>query len=168
MIKLLDARPIYRFPNRNSYVIHFQNRNLQVDIRYIGDGYYDTNWEKALLERKVIFNKSIYVIDSKMYFYTLIYHAFFQKYYLSNEYFLRLKYMAKESGKNITEKKQLEYILFKFMKKMGYKFTYTKDPGIILNFKKVPISMISINPYRIFKRNLLKSINKLLWRKNKW
>ena len=54
------------------------------------------------------------------------------------------------------------------MKKMGYKFTYTKDPGIILNFKKVPISMISINLYRIFKRNLLKSINKLLWRKDKW
>lgn len=161
MIKLLDARPIYRFPNRNSYIIRFQNRDLQVDVRYIGDGYYDTDWEKALLKRKVIFNNFIYVIDNKMYFYTLIYHAIYQKFFLSDEYFLRLKKMAKKSGKNITQKKQLEYILFIFMKKMGYKFTYTKDPGIILNFRNVPMNMICFNPYRILKRKLLKCLNKL-------
>lgn len=39
--KLLNTRKIYKFPGRNSYTIRFNNIKIQIDIRYIGDGYYD-------------------------------------------------------------------------------------------------------------------------------
>lgn len=162
--KILDTRKIYKFPGRNSYTILFNDVEIQIDIRYIGDGYYDTNWEKAILKTKKMFNDYIYVIDDIMYFYTLIYHAIYQKNYLSDEYYIKLQTMGMQLGQIITSKEQLEDILLQFMIKHGYKFTYTSDPGIILNFPDSRQYMIKNNIIRHAKRKLLKIGNNLIKR----
>ncbi|MEY8483046.1 hypothetical protein D3Z53_25510 [Lachnospiraceae bacterium] len=162
--KLLNTRKIYKFPGRNSYTIRFNNIKIQIDIRYIGDGYYDTNWEKAILKSKKLFNDYIYVIGDEMYFYTLIYHAIYQKKYLTNEYYIKLQRMGMQFGQIITSKQQLEDTLFQFMVKHGYKFTYTSDPGIILNFPDSRQYMIRNNIIRRAKRKLLEIGNNSLRR----
>lgn len=157
--KILGARKIYKFPGRNSYTINLNNTELQVDIRYVDDGYYDTKWEKAILNTKKLFNDYIYIISDEMYFYTLIYHAIYQKNFLSNEYYVKLQNMGKQLGQIITSKQQLEDILFQFMLDNEYKFTYTSDPGIILNFPVSRKDMIKNNIVRQAKRKLLKALH---------
>lgn len=157
--KILGARKIYKFPGRNSYKINLNNTELQVDIRYVGDGYYDTKWEKAILNTKKLFNDYIYIISDEMYFYTLIYHAIYQKNFLSSEYYVKLQNMGMQLGQIITSKRQLENILFQFMLDNEYKFTYTSDPGIILNFPVSRKDMIKNNIIRQAKRKLLKVLH---------
>lgn len=153
--KILGTRKIYKFPGRNSYTINLNNIELQVDIRYVGDGYYDIEWEKAILNTKKLFNDYIYIISDEMYFYTLIYHAIYQKKFLSSEYYVKLQKMGNQLGQIITSKQQLEDILFQFMSDNEYKFTYTSDPGIILNFPISCKDMIKNNIIRQAKRKLL-------------
>ena len=154
VVKILDAKRIYRFPNRNSFLIKFQNVDVQVDIRFIGDGYYDTKWEEQLLRTRILYKETCYVVNQEMYFYSLIYHAIFQKDSLSKEYFLRLCSMAKLQNLVVKDEQHLKELLFDYMIKNGYQFTFTKDPAVVLNFSEVNKKMIKKDNLRILQRML--------------
>ena len=77
--RVLNANRRFLFPTVNSYYICFENRTVNVDIRFVGDGYYDTAWEQKMLANRVLFCDCIYVLQPKDYFYSLTYHALFQK-----------------------------------------------------------------------------------------
>lgn len=158
--KVLDTRHRYLFPTVNSYYIQYNDLIVHVDIRFIGDGYYDTLWQKEMLKKKVLFNKNIYVIDSYNYFYSLIYHAILQKRFLTEEYLDKLLQMAYTMKLTCTSEKDLMRELFIFMKKKHYKVTITKDPAIILNFKNIKKTDISMNYFWLFKRKILDLLKK--------
>lgn len=75
--KILDVRKRFLFPMINSYYILFNDLIVHVDIRFVGDGYYDLNWQKDMLKNKILYHNKIYVPDYENYFYSLIYHAMF-------------------------------------------------------------------------------------------
>lgn len=60
---------------------------IPYDIRYLGDDYYCYDFEKDMLLTKFINDKGITVLADEYYFYSLIYHALYQKKYVSVDYY---------------------------------------------------------------------------------
>lgn len=153
--KILDVRKRFLFPMINSYYILFNDLIVHVDIRFIGDGYYDLNWQKDMLKNKILYHNKIYVPDYENYFYSLIYHAIFQKKYLSQDYLQKLSNMAAKLGLVCMTEHELTTEVIKYMKRKKYKATITKDPAIILNFKTLEGIEISKNTVWLFRRRIL-------------
>lgn len=153
--KILDVRKRFIFPTVNSYYINYNCLTVYVDIRYVGDGYYDKNWQKEMLNKKCLFNHNIYIPDFENYFYSLIYHAIYQKRFLSKEYLNKLRIMAHKLGLSCTTEQALLQELKKYMLKNKYSATITKDPAIILNFYDLQNNEITKKGSWIFKRKIL-------------
>ena len=132
--KVLDVRRRFFFPAVDSYCIKYNDLTVHVDIRYVGDGYYDKKWQQNMLNSKSLFNGNIYIPNFENYFYSLIYHAIYQKKSLSEEYLNRLCTMASSLNICCRTEKDLLIELKKYMQKYDYRASYTKDPAIILNF----------------------------------
>lgn len=155
MQKILHTKKRFLFPTVNSYYISFQNHSVNVDIRFIGDGYYDTAWERKMLADRVLIDSNIYVLDSINYFYSLIYHALFQKHSLSDEYLVKLISMAEALYIPCRSPLELMQSLENYMLANNYFYTITRDPGIILNFDNVNKTRIKNNHFWLFKRHVL-------------
>ena len=161
--KVLNAPKRLYFPTVNSYYIKLNDLIVNVDIRFIGDGYYDKKWQNNMLQQRTKFNNKIYVPDTKNYFYSLIYHAIIQKDFLSNEYLNKLCVMASKLGISCTTEDQLLEELFRYMKENDYKITITRDPGIILNFKNTGDIEIKSNCFWLIKRRILNALKRFKW-----
>lgn len=134
-------------------LVSINEQEVMLDIREIGDGYYDTRWEKEMLNSRILLNNYCYVLNDIDYFYSLLYHAFIQKHMLSNDYETRLKQMASELNICISEPlstKELE----EYMRKKGYKYTYPKDLGVITNFSNIDGKLIKRDFKAIFRREI--------------
>lgn len=153
--KILDVQNRFRFPMVNSYCILFNDLVVHVDIRFIGDGYYDKKWQENMLRNKILFHDKIFVPDFESYFYSLTYHAICQKKQLSEEYLSKLSNMASKMGLSCSTEKELIKELLKYMHKNEYKAAITRDPAVILNFKPLKDIEISKNIFWLARRKLL-------------
>lgn len=110
------------------YSIMVGGNPVQLDLRQVGDGYYCSEWEKGLLERKVR-RDCFYVMADEDYFYTLAYHAILQKRGLSEDYRSRLYSMAIQLGLEFEGPSEREFIrlLEDHMRVNGYRFTFSHD-----------------------------------------
>ena len=126
-------------------------REIPVDLRTIGDGYYDTRWEQDMIKNRRVVSEVIYAPSAEDYYYSLLYHVLIQKKKTADDYRLRLGKMAEELGLEAAmDKKEL----IRFMKEKGYLFTYPENPKGIFNHEDLPQEMIEINKKRIFMRKL--------------
>lgn len=148
MVSVLGAVPRLSRDNGIHYRFFCQGKELDLDIRCVGDGYYDQRWQKAMLENRVYDERGFFRMDEDDYFYSLLYHGLYQKEALSEEYFQRLKrmngpilWLDRVKTAAYTEKQKQEQILYlweealrTFMTERGYRYTRTKDLYINLHF----------------------------------
>ncbi len=134
------------------------NQWVDIDIRYVGDGYYDSKWEKNMLDTKVKYKNMFYVMEQENYYFSLLYHALVQKYSVSKDYSIRLQGLAK--ALNIKQALSID-VLQDFMLKNGYYYTYPVFSGGIANFRNVNKKMIKKDYMRIIKRIIYRIRNKL-------
>lgn len=121
-----------RFGGRCSYYVTVNNYNIPLDIRFIGDKYFDPLWASEMLKRKEF--KNLIPTPSKFdYFFTLLYHVKLQKLDVKNIYIKRLDYLAKEINiQNLPENFVLDdlicaQLLNGFLSANNYRYTYTDD-----------------------------------------
>lgn len=133
--------------------ILIDGKTVSLDVRHVGDGYYDESWEKEMLEKRHLFHNMFYVMDEMNYYYSLLYHALIQKKAMKPDYQSRLETMKDRLG--ISDPVEVNS-LQKFMFEKGYLFTYPENPEGIANFRIVDKSMI--------KRDLRKQFNRQLHR----
>lgn len=152
---ILNVRHRFHFPMVNSYWILFNGLIVHVDIRYIGDGYYDKKWQENMLRNKILYHDKIFIPNLENYFYSLIYHAICQKKYLSEEYLDKLSKMASQLGLSCNTESELIKELLKYMHKNEYKASITKDPAVILNFKALEDIEILENTFWLARRKIL-------------
>ncbi len=122
-------------------VILVKGKEVALDIRQIGDGYYDEKWEIEMLNKRKLLNDFCYVMDDTNYYYSLIYHALVQKNTLSKDYERRLIDMAMNLNLPLSiplTTKELEA----YMKTKGYVYTYPQDLGVITNFSNIDKSLL--------------------------
>jgi len=138
------------------YYIYVNNQQVSLDIRHIGDGYYCSNWQRDMLNRKVLFN-GFYVLSPEDYFHTLIYHAIFQKQRFSEEYNNKLINMGKNLGLNITSKEIGFFveILEKYMKKHHYTYLYPIDKYVPLKREYIQDKSLFVLHYKRYFQHLI-------------
>lgn len=132
MVHILNAIPRINVDNGIHYKFLYKNKEIALDIRTLGDGYYDRTWQKQMLKKRIYNIKGFYTMDDEDYFYSLIYHAIYQKEIFSNDYLERLRKMnpAMEEAIQI----DFENALLQYMLDNHYSYTITYDKYVISNF----------------------------------
>lgn len=105
------------------------DKKISIDLRYVGDRYYDKKWSRKMLENKELTQNGVYSPNSEDYFYSLLYHVLIHKSKISVDYIPKLIKIAEKiniknfSKETFQRRKNLEKILEIFLKKNGYRYT---------------------------------------------
>ncbi len=128
------------------FFVYINGVPASLDLRYIGDGYYCTTWEKQMLDNRVS-NDCFYIMDREDYFYSLIYHAILQKRTFSEDYRKRLEAMAIDLTITIPSYNQDGFlrVLEDYMRSKGFSFTYSKDWLVPNRFNLVSKDLVCNN-----------------------
>ena len=127
MIKVFEAIPRFQPEDGIHYKFLYRGVMVDLDIRIVGDGYYDKKWEKDLIANRRLDNRGFYIIgDITEYFYSLVYHAILQKDYLADDYIIRFKNMGVLDVSECVEEKLLVH-LHRYMIQSGYYYSVPLD-----------------------------------------
>ena len=128
------------------YYITIGGQIVSLDIRSVGDGYYCAEWQRDMLDRRVVMN-GLYVMEQRDYLYSLMYHAILQKRGFSREYKTRLIAMCDSFGIRPTDYTISGFmdLLEGYMKANGYTYTYPTDTFVPLNTKYIDRSLLQKN-----------------------
>ncbi len=155
IVRLLDAKPLTA--DGFHYCFRCRDREVTLDTRVLGDGYYDRRWQREMLRRKRLHPLGFYVMDHENYYYSLIYHAIYQKKNgLSEEYAQRLNQMS-SSDETFTQEGFAEQ-LDSFMRRKHYAYTATLDQSVIRNFSITPIPKKLRYPLNIRMRHAVQTL----------
>jgi|Laugrespbdmm15sd_2_1035082.scaffolds.fasta_scaffold31160_2 hypothetical protein len=100
--------------------IFINNKKKPIDIRYVGDNFYDTNFQIKILETREKHVEGFYVPTFNLHLYSLIYHAIIHKQNISSRYVEVFKnYGLKDSE---ISRANLKEKLDEFMVKYNYKY----------------------------------------------
>lgn len=135
IIKLLDASPRLQRKDSIHYKIRVSSEYVPIDIRVVGDGYYDKKWESQMLRNREYDSRGFYHMNTDDYFWSLLYHALYHKGKLSAEYRSRLESFKSELFP--VNDKMLELKLGDFMKKHDYYYTIAKDRYLWYHFTNI-------------------------------
>lgn len=139
------ALPLFKKDDYVHYYIQINKEKIPVDIRDIEDGYYCRKWAENMLKTKVIFNNMFYVMNNIDYFYSLLYHVIIHKKNISEEYYYRIKYMAKELDINIHNIESLYTVLCDFLLKNQYYVTNSSDQNLFINLYGIDKKLVKVN-----------------------
>lgn len=121
---------------RVHFTISIAGEMVPFDFRYVGDNYYDTKWQMAILKNRKLFKDIIFVPDDVNYFYSLLYHAYVQKAEIKEDYHDKLSSLALKLG--LTYDKSLGLaeasgMLDSFMQRHHYQYTIPNDKTVYFN-----------------------------------
>lgn len=124
------------------YYVIIGGKQVSLDIRHVGDGYYCTEWERDMLERRIVKN-GIYVMDERDYLYSYIHHTILQKRTFSAEAQGRLRDMCIRLGMEPVHT-PAAYIgmLEHYMRLHNYVYVYPSDTFVPLNTAYIDKKML--------------------------
>lgn len=129
LVQKMGAFPIREGENVYNYRVEVAGINIRVDIREIGDGYYDSIWERAMLDMKVGY-KEFYIMDREDYAYSLLYHSLIHKPEMAFKYKVILNdYFGVHIGLN----RETDELLCRYLISKGYHFTKPMDEEVEFN-----------------------------------
>ena len=103
--------------------IKIKNKIIKLDVRYIGDGYFDTKWQKKILESRK-FYRGYYIPCKENLTYTLLYHIVYHKGYIDKKYTVFLKKINKLKTINLNE---IMIMVNRHLKLKKYKISRPSD-----------------------------------------
>jgi len=115
--------------------VNIGGREVSIDIRYVGSGYYCEQWERCILAKRVRC-ESFYIPDSENLFYSLMYHALVHKRSVRDRYRRILGKMAPTIGKYssiVDSDEQLWKCLDEFTQRQNYRYVRPKELSIPLS-----------------------------------
>ncbi len=121
---ILDCKPKGKRDDKLHYVVSIKNRLVPIDIRHIGDNYFDKTWQHNVLLRKTSHN-NFYVMNKTDYFYTLLYHACIHKKEFKKDYIEKLISLGNECKISFDFKDRYN-TLNNYLRNNGYFYVYPK------------------------------------------
>lgn len=140
--KIIKAVPRYIEDDGIHYKVMIAGTEVAIDARSVGDGYYDSKWEKKMLLNREMKDERFFITDSINYYYSLVYHAILQKKALTDDYLNRLNIMAHNLGISATNEQQHLRVLKQFMKKYNYFYTDPYDIHVPLRKELIDDAML--------------------------
>lgn len=127
IIECLDL--VSRSSDKNEYNFKtiIEGIHIPIDVRSVGDGYYDAEWEKGMLRRKTLY-KGYYVIGNYDDDFSLLYHILIHKFDVPEKYkkFINERFDTEDTGELIKK-------LRDFMNENGYIPVKPMDRGVCFN-----------------------------------
>ena len=114
-----------------SNYIRIKDKIVKLDVRYIGDGYFDTEWQKKLLNNRKV-NKSFYFPNKENFTYALLYHIVYHKGYIDKKY---INFLKKNLKLNTIDFNEIMMIINKYLKFKKYKMTRPLDLTIPVTYQ---------------------------------
>jgi hypothetical protein len=128
------------------YYVKINNIDVEFDIRYLGDDYYDRAWEVSLLKNKIISHQGVPELKGDEALYSLLYHALIHKQQIKPKY-LRL-FMNYFNMPVVGDKESLSFLLSKlnnYMEQHGYKVVYPLDSLCLYSFNYDNLDCVTSN-----------------------
>ncbi|MFC4799823.1 hypothetical protein ACFPA1_10770 [Neobacillus sp. GCM10023253] len=125
----------------SGYEICVNGEWIPLDIRYIGDNYYDSSWEHDMLNNSTYSSNNIKCINDLDYFFSLLYHCKVQKLEFNIRYVellnrLAMKIGLENYGKNlIYDDEKISILLYSYLNSKKYEYVEPIDRSITLNRK---------------------------------
>ncbi len=151
--KISGCEPRKNKKDRIHQKISINGAVIPVDIRTVGDGYYDSFWEADMLKKRRRYADLFFIMDEKDEYYSLIYHAIIQKHSVSADYAKKLAAMS--VAERFDEAGALSE-LEAFMKENNYRYTYPAYPGGIFHKEKGSKELVE--------KSLVKPLKRLAWK----
>ena len=143
-------------------IVKIKNEEVKLDIRYIGDGYYDSLWERDILNSRVLEKNLFYRTDDDNYKYSLSYHAIFHKYKFSDKYSSRLGKILLGADEKIDEKRLLSLVK-DYMEQKKYRITEPRDIYVEFGAKYVCKTRLIRRKCLKLARRVIAHIWRLIW-----
>lgn len=144
-IRVAGAKRLYGPEDNIHLSVNVNGTIVPIDLRCVGDNYYDKQWEKDMLAtRQIVDTKSgsWYVMSAEHYYYSLVYHAYIQKKKLSDDYPVKLQILAEAIEKGSSTKEQHIRNLIEFLETNHYTCPYPEDISVPLNAELLPVELI--------------------------
>lgn len=97
-------------------------QKYRIDIRCIGDSYFDVEWQKNMLKNRKLYNNTIYVMDDIDYYYSIGYHEVYHKNEMRDDYLSKMKELADINGL-VFNRDTIKESVDEFLKKNKYRET---------------------------------------------
>jgi hypothetical protein len=131
---LLMARPVFLDQRRVYGSVEVGNQLYNFDFRYVGDSYYDMRWQHEMLAARV-WHDFFFVLSSRDYFWSLVYHSLVHKGVLSEDYQAKLRAIGAQPNQFLSayssySVENLYHGLRKFLGSGGYRVTRPLDSTV--------------------------------------
>jgi hypothetical protein len=145
LIAVTNARPRLRQIPRwgGRFLIPIAGREVACGFRFVGDGYFDPAWQRAVLERRAADRDGFYLPAPDDALETLAYHALVHQPALSERHRERLVAMARGLGRPgwtraaLEDPRRVKVLLDGMLAARGYAYVRPRDRMVVYNFAAV-------------------------------
>lgn len=122
---MLNAIPQHFSKKRVRHYVKIDKGGTYFDIRYLNDNYYCMEWERNILETRIMSEKGYYRPNYENYIYSLLYHAVIQKKEIASDYKKKFIDMF-----HLEDKNELKVLLYEYLKMKDYKIVEPVDYSV--------------------------------------
>lgn len=137
-VKITGAKSVHKNKYRDNFLVQCGSLKVRFDVRWIGDGYYPAEWEKAMLENRILNSIGVYIMNNEDYCFSLSYHAVLQKPYLSVEYLQKINDAYNVNSKETIKMDEQDIVskLKQFLAEHDYNYIIPSDPAVYINWDR--------------------------------
>lgn len=123
--------PIEDYGIKVANFIRIKDKIIKLDVRFVGDGYFDTRWQKRILDKRIS-KLYYYTPNNENYIFSLIYHVVYHKGFIDKKYnnILKKKFKLKSINLNKVTK-----IISNYLSLKEYKITRPLDLTIPVTYQ---------------------------------
>lgn len=145
---LIAGQKLFTGSQRVLYEVKIAGTVEQIDIRYLGDGYYCNDFEESILRNRILHESMVfYIPNPENEKYSVLYHAMVHKPFMAKDYAIYLNRTFETTG--VTT---LRAILDSYMTKKGYSYSRPSDTSVYINphyFRQINLPAVKRLNYRL-------------------
>lgn len=130
-VYILKANPVFPEAHRVHFKVKIGTEHVPFDLRYVGDNYYDINFQKDMLKHKTNI-RGFNIPNDYYHFYSLLYHAFIHKHNIKDDYKVTLSNMVENCKPTDFTPEYAAGVLREFLR--GHDYSVTRaEPSVRFN-----------------------------------
>ena len=153
MFYLTLAKRVFPESYRVYHTIKIAGEEIPFDFRYVGDNYYDQPWEEHIIKHRRLEKMLFYIPNPEDQYYTLLYHAYIQKWEVKEDYLSKLAHYA--SVINEVYKPEVESAIKQidsYLEKNRFEYIRPDDKTVVFNQENISKSNYAFRFGQLIKR----------------
>lgn len=153
MFYLTLAKRVFPESYRVYHTIKIAGKEVPFDFRYVGDNYYDQPWEEHIIKHRRLEKKLFYIPNPEDQYYTLLYHAYIQKWEVKEDYLPKLSHCAAKINEVFKpEVNSAINQIDSFLEKNRFEYIRPVDETVVYNIENISKSNYAFRFGQLIKR----------------